>query len=145
MMTTTTPRKRVIPSCLLKLSLHARSAQTNVKVNDNQSLEKKMFLASKKRLSNNLCGAEKRGEKKRRRWRRLQMNSAPLSADKKWNQDIKKEWGRGRKCDISLKAGELDAGVAQTKIHRSSEPPKIFNCRFQRNTDLGNLRCLLFY
>lgn len=66
--TTTTPGKRVIPSCVLKLSLHARSAQTNVKVNDNQSLEEKkkknVPRFKKKKDWVTICAQQRKEEKK---------------------------------------------------------------------------------
>lgn len=145
--TTTTPGKRVIPFCVLKLSLHARSAQTNVKVNDNQSLEeKKMFLASKKKDWVTICAQQRKEERKEEEEEAANEFCSPECWQEMESRYKKRERGRGRKWDISLKAGELDTGIAQNQNPQEQwATENIQTADFRETPNLGNLRCLLFY
>lgn len=117
MTTTTTPGKRVIPFCVLKLSLHARSAQTNVKVNDNQSLEEKKNVPCFKKKKDwvTICAQQRKEERKEEEEEAANEFRSPECWQEMESRYKKRERGRGRKWDISLKAGELDTGIAQNQ------------------------------
>lgn len=90
-----------------------------VKVNDNQSLgEKKNVPCFKKKKKDwvTICAQQRKEEKKEEE---VEEAANEFCSPECWQEMEsrykKRERGRGRKWDISLKAGELDTGVAQNQ------------------------------